>query len=344
MEKIKALIIPHRKNGYRPHAIRSHGLLVFAIYIITFQTIYNFQTGGEFRVLGYATNVNTSELLSLSNAKRSSSGLASYSKSVRLTQAAQAKANHMIADDYWAHYAPDGTTPWSFIDNAGYSYARAGENLAYGFATSSGVVEGWMDSPAHKANVLDGSFVHVGFGIANGENFQGGKNTVIVALYGEPVVAAPAPAPDPVITSTPSTVADSSTPTVKNSQAPEPEVQPEPVKVEEETNDVNSQRLLARLAEQGGVVVTGEAAAIDAGDGKITNIQALFGGQAHWSLYMVVGGMMAMALIYFARHLQAIGQMIVHGEHFVVGHPTLEASIIYLAVWLMMFATFGAVI
>ena len=356
MPKIKDIVIPHKKNGYRPHAIRGKGLIVFALYIFTFQTIYNFNQGGSFRVLGYATNISTGALLSETNAQRSANGLGGYAASVKLNQAAQAKANHMIANDYWSHYSPDGVTPWYFIEQAGYSYTRAGENLAYGFATSSGVVGGWMNSPTHKANILDSGFAHVGFGIANGANFQGGENTVVVAMYGQPIVAAPAPPPPaptaPVAaaaTPAPAPVAPSAapaaTPAVEEDKPPEPAEEPveEPQEEEETTSDGNNQRLLAQLAEGGGVVVTGEAALIDAGDTRVTNVQALFTGQSHWSLYMVVGGMMAMAMIYFIRHLQAIGQVMVYGEHFVVGHPTLEASIIYLAIWLIMFASYGVI-
>ena len=329
--------------------------MIFAVYILTFQMIYNYQQSGSFQVLGYATNVSTGGLLAETNAQRAANGYSAYASSVKLNQAAQAKANHMIANDYWSHYAPDGTTPWFFIDQAGYSYSRAGENLAYGFATSSGVVTGWMNSPSHKANILDSGFTQVGFGIANGSNFQGGENTVVVAMYGEPIVATPTPAPAPAPAAAPAP-----TPAPAPAAAAEPTPEPEPAEVEEDeapepdeteevadtedvSDDGNNQRLLARLADGGGVVVTGEAAAIESGDGTITNVKALFTGQAHWSLYMVIGGMMAMAMIYFLRHLQAIGQVIVHGEHFVVGHPTLEASIIYLAIWLMMFATYGVI-
>lgn len=368
MANIKDIFIPHKHNGYKPHAIRTTGLMVFAVYILTFQIIYNSHSSGAFHVLGYATNINNSALLSGTNSQRAASGLAGYASNARLNQAAQAKANHMIANDYWSHYAPDGTSPWYFIDASGYSYVRAGENLAYGFSTSSGVISGWMASPSHKANILDGGFAHVGFGIANGANFQGGENTVVVAMYGEPPVSAPAPAPAPkpapAPAPTPTSTTQEATPTptsqAQASEAPveepvdeEPEDEvseaPEPEQPDEEEaalptdEDGNTQRLLAQLAEDGGVVVTGEAAAIDAGDGRTSNVEALVRGDAHWSLYMVTGGMMAMALIYFARHLQAIVQLAVHGEHFVVGHPTLEASILYMAIWLMMFATYGVV-
>jgi len=361
MQKIKHIFIPHRHNSYRPHAIRSKGLIVFALYILTFQTIYNSHQAGQFSVLGYATNVSSGALFSATNSNRASNGLGALASSVKLNQAAQAKANHMIANNYWAHYAPDGTSPWFFIDQAGYTYNRAGENLAFGYSTSAGVVQGWMDSPGHRANILDSSFAHVGFGIANGANFQGGENTVVVAMYAEPFATAPVPsapapapptpAPAPVLSQAAPEPTPASEPVIEEDEPPKPaedEAEEEDTNEEEseesgDLQDINSQRLLARLAEGGGVVVTGEAASVERGDERVSNFGALVNGQAHWSLYMVVGGMMSMAMVYFLRHLQAFGQIMVHGEHFVVGHPTLEASIIYLVLWLMLFATYGVI-
>src|SRR5690606_1752560 len=79
--------------------------------------------------------------------------------------------------------------PWVFINNAGYNYLRAGENLAYGFATSGDTISGWMNSPTHRNNMLDTAFVEVGFGFANSENFNdSGPETVVVAMYAKPQV------------------------------------------------------------------------------------------------------------------------------------------------------------
>ena len=102
----------------------------------------------------------------------------------------------------------------------------AGENLAYGFDTSLGVVNGWMASPTHRDNVLLPDYEEVGFGIANGEDYQGTENTVVVAMYGDPVVSInPTPAP---VTQTPST------PPAAN---PEPVNSPAPVEINETTPD-----------------------------------------------------------------------------------------------------------
>lgn len=138
-------------------------------------------------VLAYSTEISSKQLLSSTNSKRSENGKSSLQINETLSAAAQAKANDMAMNNYWSHYTPNGEAPWVFIDKAGYSYMKAGENLAYGFATSKDTVTGWMNSPTHRANMLDGSFTEVGFGFANAEDFNNsGQETIVVAMYGQP--------------------------------------------------------------------------------------------------------------------------------------------------------------
>jgi len=138
-------------------------------------------------VLGYATDVSSQALLASTNTERFNLGKSNLQLDPKLSSAAQAKANDMVTRNYWSHTTPDGQQPWKFIAAAGYSYQTAGENLAYGFGTSSEVLEAWMHSPEHRANVLNDTYSQVGFAVANSPNFQGhGPETVIVALYAEP--------------------------------------------------------------------------------------------------------------------------------------------------------------
>lgn len=132
----------------------------------------------------YATDINVADLHLLANQEREKAGLAPLTLNAELSEAAQNKASHMIANNYWDHYAPDGTTPWSFIKASGYDYKTAGENLAEGFSYSSDVVAGWMNSPTHKANVL-GDYADVGYASLIGV-ILGEETTLVVAMYGEP--------------------------------------------------------------------------------------------------------------------------------------------------------------
>lgn len=138
-------------------------------------------------VLGYATDMTANGLLANTNVQREENKLPGLTLNAALSQAAQAKANDMISRNYWSHTTPDGKEPWIFIDQTGYQYQAAGENLAYGFTSSSGAVTGWMNSPGHRANILNGAYSEVGFGIANSPNYQHeGKQTIVVAMYATP--------------------------------------------------------------------------------------------------------------------------------------------------------------
>jgi hypothetical protein len=142
-------------------------------------------------------------LLSATNQARLSNGVGSLSNNAKLNNAAQAKANDMATRNYWSHNTPEGNPPWVFITNAGYSYSRAGENLAYGFATSADTVDGWMNSPAHRENVLNAGYSEVGFGIVNAPNYNNsGNETLVVAMYAAPYDAPKTAAPAPVQHST----------------------------------------------------------------------------------------------------------------------------------------------
>lgn len=139
------------------------------------------------RVLGIATGVSRQSLLESTNMVRARSGSQKLQLSRELNTAAQAKAEDMVEKRYWSHETPNGDQPWVFIDQSGYNYSQAGENLAYGFLSSEATISGWMNSQSHRENMLDGDYRDVGFGIANTDSFVSGEpETVIVAFYASP--------------------------------------------------------------------------------------------------------------------------------------------------------------
>lgn len=211
--KIQKWLLPGRHNNYHPHALRPIGLSVLVLLLVVINGSYNFSTAKKFQVLGYATSISPYEIVALTNQERTSRGLGALANNAQLTRAAQAKADHMFANNYWAHNAPDGTTPWYFINASGYSYSTAGENLAKDFDTSAGVMNGWMNSPGHQANVLGASFKDIGVAVVNG-TLLGSQTTLVVAMYAAPTTA-PAPAPAPTASSAPKkqSVAQASPPT-----------------------------------------------------------------------------------------------------------------------------------
>src|SRR5690606_38362299 len=100
----------------------------------------------------------------------------------RLLQASEAKALHMLEKDYWSHADPGSSiTPWFFLDEAHYAYYYAGENLAKDFTSSEELLEGWLNSPSHRQNLLDSRYSHIGVAVVEGD-FQGTHTTLVVQM------------------------------------------------------------------------------------------------------------------------------------------------------------------
>lgn len=140
-------------------------------------------------VLGWQQHLNQEALLLETNNDRRANVRQALTLDTKLSEAAQRKANDMVQKDYWSHTSPSGQQPWQFIIDSGYQYRAAGENLAYGFTSANSVLNGWMKSQEHRANLLDSTYTQVGFGVAQARDFQGkGSQVVVVAMYGLPSV------------------------------------------------------------------------------------------------------------------------------------------------------------
>lgn len=121
----------------------------------------------------YASEINSNNVLNQINEKRAESNLPKLKQNTDLSNAASLKAKDMINRSYFEHYA-FGLAPWDFMKMSGYDYLYAGENLAMDFNTSEGIVNAWMSSPAHRANILDPEFTETGVGIIKGEYTENG--------------------------------------------------------------------------------------------------------------------------------------------------------------------------
>lgn len=139
------------------------------------------------KILGYASNIPPEEVINLTNQKRSEAGLATLQNSLILAEAAKAKGEHMLANDYWAHIAPDGTEPWAFFTNVGYGYRFAGENLARDFSNTSSAIDAWTASPTHRDNMLSSKYREVGVAVVEGD-LDGVETTIIVQFFGTQLV------------------------------------------------------------------------------------------------------------------------------------------------------------
>ncbi|MCA9324096.1 CAP domain-containing protein [Candidatus Saccharibacteria bacterium] len=273
--------------------------------------------------LAYATEMGTGALLNSTNAQRSSNGLGALTLNSKLNASAQAKANDMVARDYWAHNTPDGKEPWVFFDAAGYVYQKAGENLAYGFSSSDATVIGWMNSPSHRANILDTGYTEVGFGFANSANFVGtGQETIVVAHYGKPVTPAPAPAATPTSTpvSKPQSLPASTQAAPTETPAPVEEVKEEEKEPEKLAEDRYNQP------------VTSDTPVPDEKPStSITRLQRLTGGDAPWSAFAVSAIAFTMVAVWLLKHAVLVKRYFWAGEHFAAHHPVLDLVVVSVA-------------
>ncbi len=124
-------------------------------------------------------------LVTLTNSDRGANNLGALQVNPLLTKAAQAKADDMAKKGYFAHTSPDGTTSWFWFTQAGYTYSYAGENLAVDFGDSKDVEDAWLNSPTHRANILNSHYTEIGIATAVGM-YQGHEATFVVQMFGAP--------------------------------------------------------------------------------------------------------------------------------------------------------------
>jgi hypothetical protein len=180
---LRHFFIPHESNNQKAKLLHSSSLSLLIVFLLLCQIVLtNIPKLGP-KVLGYAANISPEEVVRLTNEKRIQAGLSPLELNQTLSQAAQAKGTDMLNKGYWAHVAPDGTTPWKFFTDVGYKYRYAGENLARDFSDPSSAVEAWMASLSHRENLLSPKYKEIGVAVVEG-NLAGVDTTLIVQFFG----------------------------------------------------------------------------------------------------------------------------------------------------------------
>lgn len=206
------LFTPRPSNNHRAKVLHSSTLSLIITGLVVFQILLGSAHRLRPEVLGYASNINTTDLLNDTNSQRATAGVAALNLNAELSQAAAGKATDMFSNQYWAHVSPSGKDPWAFIVGASYNYTFAGENLARDFADSHAVVEAWMNSSTHKENLLNTRFKDVGFAVVNGK-YGNEETTLVVQMFGARALNAPSVAAPQVEARQTATVAQESSPT-----------------------------------------------------------------------------------------------------------------------------------
>lgn len=130
----------------------------------------------------FASDITPKNVINEVNQERSVVGLPALTENSELSHAATLKAKDMINRHYFEHFA-FGLTPWAFMVLAGYDYLYAGENLAMDFQTTEGMMSAWINSPAHRNNILNPDYTEIGIGVVQGEYVENGipHQTIMVS-------------------------------------------------------------------------------------------------------------------------------------------------------------------
>ena len=111
------------------------------------------------------------EVIRLVNEIRAENGLKPLTGNWELSRIARYKSEDMSNNRYFSHTSPTYGTPFQMIKAFGLSYRSAGENIAYGYRTPAAVVDGWMNSSGHRANILNASYTQIGVGYCASGNY-----------------------------------------------------------------------------------------------------------------------------------------------------------------------------
>ncbi|MDR2502008.1 MAG: CAP domain-containing protein, partial [Oscillospiraceae bacterium] len=111
-----------------------------------------------------------SKVAELVNKQRASAGLAPVKLNWELSRVARYKSQDMIDKKYFAHESPTYGSPFTMMQSFGMKFSAGGENIAYGQATPAAVMDAWMKSPGHRANIMSPIYTQLGVGAAKSAN------------------------------------------------------------------------------------------------------------------------------------------------------------------------------
>lgn len=218
LEFLKRHFIPNVGNDHQPHFLRREKMAVVLLLLIVGELVFLGSIFFVFKSSDFIATVLPKVLIAVTNEERLKNAARTLSQSHLLVKAAKLKADDMARRGYFSHQTPEGNPPWVFLDRAGYAYSFAGENLAVNFLDSKDVVDAWLASDSHRANLLSGNYTEIGIATSEGV-YQGKKTTFVVEFFAAPAAISPATAGE--IAASKSTFIPQ-TPTVAGAATPAP--------------------------------------------------------------------------------------------------------------------------
>lgn len=189
-ERTKVFLFPVKENSFRARVFSGNFLAYFLVAVILIKLV-SAAFLAYFPKNGFFADITKTALVEMTNIDRQKLGLTVLKENPVLERAAYLKAQDMLKNGYFSHMSPAGVSPWYWFNLSGYNYRYAGENLAIGFLDSSEVNQAWLDSPSHRANLLNDKYKEIGVAVLTGD-FQGAETTIVVQLFGskQPVLGA----------------------------------------------------------------------------------------------------------------------------------------------------------
>ncbi len=185
--KVRNYFVPHEENDFKPKFFSAKRVIIIIVIVILVELVYLSHTPLlVVRNNNFLAAVLPEVLTVLTNHSRVQNNLYPLTVNQLLIEAANRKAQDMATKGYFSHVTPDGKTPWYWLDLVGYKYSYAGENLAVNFNESDQVLNAWMQSPFHKANIIKKEYTQIGIGTAQGI-YQGQSVTFVVQFFASPI-------------------------------------------------------------------------------------------------------------------------------------------------------------
>ncbi|MDD3614511.1 MAG: CAP domain-containing protein [Candidatus Pacebacteria bacterium] len=177
--------IPNTENQFQPHFLQPKTASIIFVTVIIIENLFFFLSYYLIPSSTFLANLAKESIIEYTNLNRAQSSLPELKINPLLSKAAQLKAEDMAAKGYFSHVSPDNITPWDWLKKVNYNYSYAGENLALNFTDSEEVVKTWLNSEAHRQNILNSYFTEIGIGIAKG-TYENQPAIFIVQLFGTP--------------------------------------------------------------------------------------------------------------------------------------------------------------
>lgn len=170
-------------------------IVIFSLLFVAYFTYEQYWSEGFF--IGHSQEdlqpIDHQGVIVETNVERNRYGLGDLRDNSVLREAAEMKANDMLQRQYFAHTSPSGATASDLVEYVGYNYILVGENLSLGnFDSARDMVNSWMNSPGHKANILNPRYQEIGVATVSGL-YEGNNVWIGVQIFGRPADDCPSP-------------------------------------------------------------------------------------------------------------------------------------------------------